>query len=183
MSSAGAAISAKSLSIPPTPQSSKSGCGLSRVLKIVLPILASLAGFVFLPLEAAVALTAVVTIGAIVYDWKTNCLKAPAINTPHIHVTHILGLGAKAPFNHVQVVFKTKKDLEEFCKEHESKFSDFAIVIRLKTDIAAVRILLKDPKDSKKSSVDITNVLTQIYKDADVFKGDGARMFEESRRA
>jgi hypothetical protein len=57
--------SPKLANVPPGAGPSAKEPYLTRTLKIALPIIASLAGFLVLPFEAAIALTAVVTIGAV----------------------------------------------------------------------------------------------------------------------
>jgi hypothetical protein len=59
---------------PQTPKQAESDSFLVRIAKIALPIFASLAGFVFLPFEAAIAMSAVVTtIGALFFGGCLDC--------------------------------------------------------------------------------------------------------------
>ncbi len=59
--------------IPPSNKpSEKDDCWIARTEDIALPIIASLVGFVFLPVKIAVAITFVVTVGAILY--YNDCL-------------------------------------------------------------------------------------------------------------
>jgi hypothetical protein len=53
-----------------------------RTAKIALPIFASLAGFVFLPFEAAIAMSAVVTIGALFFGGCLDCKSIKKIFKP-----------------------------------------------------------------------------------------------------
>src|SRR5579863_4608088 len=56
----------------PVKPSEKGDCCPARTQDIALPIIASLVGFVFLPVQLAVAITFVVTVGSILY--YNNCL-------------------------------------------------------------------------------------------------------------
>ena len=56
---------------------SKDDCCQTRTEEIVLPIIASLVGFVFLPVQLALAITFTVTVGSILY--YTDCFDCPDV--------------------------------------------------------------------------------------------------------
>lgn len=109
---------------------------LKSVAIIALPIIAALASFVFLPVEIAIVLTAVVTIGAIAYHQRQKAptvtpTQPPKIQAP-LKISHRfwvenkeLGIKNRSALS---MVLQSLEATEEFCKQYGAQFTDCKIV-------------------------------------------------------
>jgi len=159
-------VQSNSTAIPAQTNTSQTTWDLMRVATIALPIIASLASLFLLPLEMAIALTAVVTIGAIVYHNRSNAPVVAPIQSPKIQapskISHRYRLesmeGTKGR-SVLSMVFQSPEEGAEFCKQHGAQFADCKIERSKDPKWPEIRIIPKENKDSQ----DVLKRLVKIF--------------------
>jgi hypothetical protein len=147
-------------------QNTQNTWDLKKIAIIALPIIASLASFVFLPLEIAIIMTAVVTIGAIMCYKRQN---APAvaptqplnIQAPRkIRDRHIVdSLQAVSGRSVLNFVLQSHEEVAEFCKQYGAQFTDCKIEKGKDPKWPEINII---PKEGKTCD-DVLNRLLKIF--------------------
>jgi len=117
---------------PPAAPKKEDSCLNNRLTKIALAVIASLVTFVFLPMPAAFAITAVVTIGAILCTEKAKSSKAPGAAAPaqsaqpanSVSTDPIKIRELKDPesWPGLALIFQSPEAMEEFVRNHGEKF-------------------------------------------------------------
>jgi hypothetical protein len=169
---------------PTTPPIENDAC-FSRTTKIALAIFASLAAFVFLPLNAAIVLSAVVTIGAVLSCQESTVqpqspitAKSPGSSSPvtpapkdsHLAPTEICVRGDQADQSKaVTIVFSTEDARTLFMNNRQQAFAQFAWMRSINSGVRntyPVNIVIKSDQTNQNVFSDCTiRVLKKIFGD------------------
>jgi len=121
--------------IPLAPQSNNAN--FSRIAVIAIPLIVALASFLVLSAEAAIAITAVVTIGAIAYAMRakntqsqpSSAIEPSAVAANPSHPQEIIFMSPKRndkcdinKAEYMTIFFKTNEAAKQFIENHTHKF-------------------------------------------------------------
>ncbi len=147
-------------------QNTQNTWDLKKIAIIALPIIAALASFVFLPLEMAIVMTAVVTIGAIVCYKRQNApavaptqplnIQAPRIIRTQYIIDSLQAVSGRSVLN---FVLQSHEEVAEFYKQYGAQFADCKIEKGKDPKWPEINII---PKEGKTCD-DVLNRLLKIF--------------------